>query len=199
MNYDEELHSAWVQQALQLAMDYREAEPGSEVRDAMRAMKTHFEGRPASMDAADAMDKVAPVVRAAGEELTSMRRCFEAADRERSELRDRAERAEAENRALRRLLAVRVSGASLYTDDGGLEDNSKPPFIDYYLDSPAVIHRKLQERALAKPERDALRADAERYRYVLKHARRIDICGLSMSKTSMFQLSARIDAEMKPK
>ena len=139
MNYDEELHSAWVQQALQLAMDYREAEPGSEVRDAMRAMKTHFEGRPASMDAADAMDKVAPVVRAAGEELTSMRRCFEAADRERSELRDRAERAEA--------------------------------------------------------ERDALRADAERYRYVLKHARRIDICGLSISQTSMCQLSARIDAE----
>ena len=44
-------------------------------------------------------------------ELASMRTCFEAADRERSDLRDRAERAEAENRALRRLLAVRVSGA----------------------------------------------------------------------------------------
>jgi hypothetical protein len=43
-------------------------------------------------------------------------------------------------------------------------------------------------------ERDALRADAERYGYVLKHARRIDICGLSMSQTSMCQLSARIDA-----
>ena len=96
MDYDEELHSAWVQQALQLAMDYREAEPGREVRDAMRAMKAHFEGRPASMDAADAMDKVARVVRAAGEELASMRRCFEAADRERSELRARAERAEAD-------------------------------------------------------------------------------------------------------
>jgi len=59
MDYDEELHTAWVKQALQLAMDYREAEPGREVRDAMRAMKAHFEGRPASMDAADAMDKVA--------------------------------------------------------------------------------------------------------------------------------------------
>ena len=47
----------------------------------------------------------------------------------------------------------------------------------------------------ADRERSELRADAERYRYVLKHARRIDICGLSMSQTSMCQLSARIDAE----
>ena len=47
----------------------------------------------------------------------------------------------------------------------------------------------------ADRERSELRADAERYRYVLKHARRIDICGLSISQTSMCQLSARIDAE----
>lgn len=47
----------------------------------------------------------------------------------------------------------------------------------------------------ADRERSELRADAERYRYVLKHARRLDICGLSMSQTSMCQLSARIDAE----
>jgi hypothetical protein len=47
--YDKELHTAWVTRALHLAMDYREAEPGREVRDAMRAMKAHFEGRPASM------------------------------------------------------------------------------------------------------------------------------------------------------
>lgn len=59
MDYDEELHTAWVTRALQLAMDYREADPGREVRDAMRAMKAHLEGRPASIDAADAMDKVA--------------------------------------------------------------------------------------------------------------------------------------------
>ena len=104
-----------------------------------------------------ALATLSRALRAAAAELASMRRCFDAADRERSELRDRAERAEAENRALRRLLAVRVSGASLYTDDGGLEDNSKPPFIDYYLDSPAVIHCKLQER-----ERSELRERAER-------------------------------------
>lgn len=59
MDYDEELHAAWVKQALHLALEYREAEPGREVRDAMRAMKAHLEGRPASMDAADAMGKVA--------------------------------------------------------------------------------------------------------------------------------------------
>ena len=38
MDYDEELHKAWVTKALHLAMEYREAEPGREVRDAMRAM-----------------------------------------------------------------------------------------------------------------------------------------------------------------
>lgn len=59
MDYDEELHKAWVKQAIFLAMEYREAEPGPGVRDAMRAMKAHFEGRPASMNAADAMDTVA--------------------------------------------------------------------------------------------------------------------------------------------
>lgn len=59
MDYDEELHAAWVKQALHLAMHYREAEPGREVRDAMRAMKAHLEGRPASMDGADKMDQVA--------------------------------------------------------------------------------------------------------------------------------------------
>lgn len=40
-----------------------------------------------------ALATLARVVRAAGAELAEMRRCFEAADRERSELRERAERA----------------------------------------------------------------------------------------------------------
>jgi len=40
-------------------------------------------------------------------ELASMRRCFDAADRERSELRARAERAEAERDALRAALEER--------------------------------------------------------------------------------------------
>ena len=98
-------------------------------------------------------DALLEVVCALRAELASMRQCFDAADRERSGLRDRAERAEAENRALRRLLAVRVSGASLYTDDGELQDNSQHPCIDYYFDSPAEIHRKLQERAAPAKER----------------------------------------------
>ena len=67
---------------------------------------------------------------------------------------------------------------------------------------PGGISEPLLDRAAllrlvasADRERSELRADAERYRYVLKHARRIDICGLSISQTSMCQLSARIDAE----
>lgn len=63
MDYDENLHTAWVTKALRLAMEYREAEPGLEVRYAMRAMKAHLEGRPDSMPMQDAiadnMDKVA--------------------------------------------------------------------------------------------------------------------------------------------
>jgi hypothetical protein len=76
--------------------------------------------------------------------------------------RKQVEHADAENRALRRLLAVRVSGASLYTDDGELQDNSQRPFIDYYCDSPAEIHRKLQERAKRKHDEmaDQMRAYA---------------------------------------
>ena len=72
--------------------------------------------------------------------------------------------ADAENRALRRLLAVRVSGASLYIDDGELQDNSQHPFIDYYFDSPAEIHRKLQERDALRGQRPPLTAGLERER-----------------------------------
>jgi hypothetical protein len=63
--------------------------------------------------------------------------------------------------------------------------------FDLFADEINNLRAALEQDAI---ERDALRADAERYRYVLKHARRIDICGLSMSQTSMCQLSARIDA-----
>ena len=58
-----------------------------------------------------------------------------------------------ENRALRRLLAVRVAGASLYADDGELQDNTQHPCIDFFRDTPADIQRKLQERGLANYRR----------------------------------------------
>lgn len=48
-------------------------------------------------------------------------------------------------------------------------------------------------------ECDALRADAERYAYVLANARRIDICRVSLGGTNMDQLSARIDAAREEK
>jgi len=50
-------------------------------------------------------DALLEVVCALRAELASMRQCFEAADRERSGLRDRAERAEAERDALRAALS----------------------------------------------------------------------------------------------
>jgi len=49
MDDDDELHTAWVAKAVQLAIAYREADSGHELRDPMRELKTHFEGRPASM------------------------------------------------------------------------------------------------------------------------------------------------------
>lgn len=58
-----------------------------------------------------------------------------------------------ENRALRRLLAVRVAGALLYADDGELQDNTQNPHIDFRRDTPSEIQRKLQERGLANYRR----------------------------------------------
>ena len=57
MDYDADLHAAWVATALALALEYREADAGGEVRDAFRALKGHLEGQPASM--AHDMDAVA--------------------------------------------------------------------------------------------------------------------------------------------
>jgi hypothetical protein len=72
-----------------------------------------------------------------------------------------------------------------------LEWHENQPTWGGYAGRADALRAALEQDAV---ERDALRADAERYGYVLKHARRIDICGLSMSQTSMCQLSARIDA-----
>lgn len=52
----------------------------------------------------------------------------------------------ADERKLRELLAVRVAGASLYTDDGELQDGSMQPWIDFLRDPPFVIETKLIER-----------------------------------------------------
>ena len=52
-----------------------------------------------------------------------------------------------ENRELRVLLAVRVSGQTLYADDGELSDCSEWPYIDYKRDTPEQIKRALQQRA----------------------------------------------------
>lgn len=52
-----------------------------------------------------------------------------------------------ENRELRVLLAVRVSGPTLYTDDGELSDCSEWSHIDYKRDTPEQIERALQQRA----------------------------------------------------
>jgi hypothetical protein len=52
-----------------------------------------------------------------------------------------------ENRILRELLAIRVSGmAGLYADDGELQDNSVFPAIDFKRDTAQEIRRKLRER-----------------------------------------------------
>lgn len=49
---------------------------------------------------------------------------------------------------LRRLLAMRFSGASLYVDDGELQDNYEAPSIDFLRDSPTEIERKIYQRHL---------------------------------------------------
>lgn len=64
----------------------------------------------------------------------------------------------AENGELRRLLAVRVAGAMLYTDDGELSDGTQMPCIDFKRDAATLIADKLRQRGRANYER-SLEAD----------------------------------------
>ncbi len=49
-------------------------------------------------------------------------------------------------RILRTLLALRVAGAGLYTDDGELSDGTVHPGIDFLRDDPETIEAKLRLR-----------------------------------------------------
>ena len=55
---------------------------------------------------------------------------------------------EADNMKLRRLLAFRVAGHLLYTDDGELHDASAFPFIDFKRDDVDYIEATLKQRGL---------------------------------------------------
>jgi len=55
---------------------------------------------------------------------------------------------ESENMKLRRLLASRVAGNLLYTDDGELRDASAFPFIDFKRDDVDYIEATLKQRGL---------------------------------------------------
>lgn len=50
---------------------------------------------------------------------------------------------------LRELLAYAYAGASLYTDDGELQDSRRAPFIDFLRDSPDDIAAKMRKRGKA--------------------------------------------------
>ena len=63
--------------------------------------------------------------------------------------RERA-RLERENRELRVMLALLHGDASLYHDDGELQDNSAQPFIDWKRNSIDEIQVKLLERTAAR-------------------------------------------------
>lgn len=56
---------------------------------------------------------------------------------------------------LRLLLAFKCTGIiEGYFDDGEMQDNSEPPFIDYLRDKPQVISEKLFKRAQQKAMRE---------------------------------------------
>ncbi len=59
MNYDDELHAAWVKQAQELVKEWGDADPGREVAQAWKALTLHLWNRPASMDAGDGMTEIA--------------------------------------------------------------------------------------------------------------------------------------------
>jgi hypothetical protein len=51
---------------------------------------------------------------------------------------------------LRTLLASAYAGATLYADDGELQDNSRHPLIDFKRDTPEEISLKMRERGVAQ-------------------------------------------------
>jgi hypothetical protein len=53
-----------------------------------------------------------------------------------------------ENAKLRTMLALAYAGASLYADDGELQDARAYPVIDFRRDAVGVIKQKLLERAI---------------------------------------------------
>ncbi len=57
-----------------------------------------------------------------------------------------------ENRDLREILAHRIGGVLLYTDDGELSDGSMLPVIDFRRDTPQNIRRALRRRAELKQQ-----------------------------------------------
>ena len=76
--------------------------------------------------------------------------------------REHAEEYKAENKELRRMLAVANAGYALYHDDGELQDNRIHPCIDYKRDSVKVIQEKLLKRNLNDPEVQSFLATIER-------------------------------------
>jgi len=76
---------------------------------------------------------------------------------------------------LRQALAIAYSGASLYTDDGELQDGREGPSIDFKRDPVAEIERKMGERTARwlAGQRPDLLASIEKKLDAEKEARRI--------------------------
>lgn len=74
---------------------------------------------------------------------------------------------------LRELLAYAYAGASLYADDGELQDSRRAPFIDFLRDSPDDIAAKMRRRGKA-----ALDAAGGERKILSDSARRAEIGAL---------------------
>ena len=71
---------------------------------------------------------------------------------------------------LRELLAYAYAGASLYADDGELQDSRRIPFIDFLRDSPDDIAAKMRQRG-----KTALDAAGGERKILSDSARRVEI------------------------
>ena len=79
---------------------------------------------------------------------------------------------------LRELLAYAYAGASLYADDGELQDSRRAPFIDFLRDSPDDIAAKMRQRGKA-----ALDAAGGERKILSDSARRAEIGRLAEELT----------------
>lgn len=131
--------------------DYPEAEDKAEKRsEQIKAMLAQARALSEARDRIIALEgekerlikQVEEASKVAGQNMTGRQLAEEA----NTKLQEQVKSYKDDDFELRCMVAIAFSGSKLYTDDGELQDNSEPPFIDYKRDTVEEIHTKIFQR-----------------------------------------------------